>query len=188
MFLYISEWTSKNALAELDKKGFPHSERLFKVFTTNLDPSEIIGKNLALIEGKGDTFTEDYKYPGRGPWLAEDLENYITHFHLTKEATKSVRALFRFAHDSRLEIDALAMSVRNTFRRYEHPLAIVDGLDKALNRGRYHGLHLDIFTQRSVDRLNSIVDLNYAENVASRRESVIIARNQEALVGGKERA
>jgi hypothetical protein len=67
------------------------------------------------------------------------------------------------------------IEVKNTYR-YTHPINIIDGLEEAEQRGRQNGLHLDIFTQRSIERLAKIIDLENPEGLVTIRESVELSR------------
>lgn len=174
MFLYFSDWTTDENLRKLEEQDLPHAGRLIKVFATHEDPSETLGRYITTVEELGYAFDPDkqFKYYNRGPWLGSELETYLDHFHLPEEIKQKARALFRFAESPQMEITNLAMSPRNTFRHYNHPLEIIDGLEEALQRQRYNGLHLDIFSPPSIERLEKFIDLKNPEVLVSIRESV----------------
>lgn len=181
MLLYFSDWTTPQNLEHLKKNGFLNAERLIKVFASRKDPSAELGRKITIVESESDPFDPniEFKYPGRGPWLGSDMEVYLSHFHLTDDAKQKARALFRFAQSPEMEIIQLAMSIRNAATRdyhYHHPLAIIDGLDEAAQREGYHGLHLDIFTQRSIEHLAKIIKLENTEGLVTIRESVELTK------------
>lgn len=192
VFLYFSDWTTPQNLQQLKDKGFPHSGTLIKVFANNENPSTRLGRQITVVETSGNTFEKDelFKYPGRGFWLGSDLEVYLDHFHLSDEAKQETRALFRFAQSPEMEITQFAMSSTKDASgkyHYRHPLAIIDGLNEAMEKGRYNGLHLDIFTQRSIDRLTKIINMENTEGLVTIRESVKLSKTTpEGSPPGKE--
>ena len=180
MYLYFSDWTTPNNIAEMEKRGFPHNERLIKVFASERNPSESVSRAIATITSSGEPFSQDFKFPGRGPWLAEELEEYLAYHHLTEEASKKARALFRFANLPDLEIVHLAMLVKNAITgewHFKHPLATVQGLEETRIRDRNYGFHLDIFTTRSIERLAKYVDLQKPETLVSMQEALILEKS-----------
>jgi len=181
MFLYFSDWTTEQNLRALETKGLPHTGRLIKVFATKEDPSIALKRKIITTEGDHRPFGpyERYKWYNRGPWSGTDMEVYLHDMHLPEDAKEKTRALFRFANSPALEIAELAMMVKNSITKqwhYRHPLRIVDGLDEAQDRGRTNGLHLDIFTARSVERLGKIIDLGNPEGLVTIREAVEFTR------------
>lgn len=179
MYLYFSDWTTPQNITEMEKKGFSHNDRLIKVFASETDPSKPLSRPIATVISSGGPFDTTYKFPGRGPWLAEELEEYIAYHHLSEEASKKTRALFRFANLPDLEIAQLAMLIKNALTgewHFKHPLAVVQGLVETRDRGRNYGFHLDIFTTRSQERLATYVNLNNTESLASMREALILEK------------
>lgn len=175
MFLYFSDWTSPQNISRLENKRFPHTGKLIKVFAKEQDPSINLNRHISTAEFSGEPFNQAYRYPGRGYWLAIEMERYLLHYHLPEEANNKVRALFRFANSPEMEIASLAMSIRNAETdnlEYSHPLKIIDGLDEAVSRNRNYGLHLDIFTPRSISRLKHFVDLDDPSLLVTEREAI----------------
>lgn len=182
VFLYFSDWTTQENLKKLEEKGFPQAGKLIKVFASYQDPSAKLGRQITVIEKSGEPFDLDkkFKYAGRSYWLGLEMEEYLDHFRLTPEAKQKTRALFRFADSPEMEITQLAMSLAKDASgsyRYRHPLAIVDGLTEAMERGRFDGLHLDIFTQRSIGHLASLINLESTEGLVTLRESTELTKS-----------
>jgi hypothetical protein len=181
MFLYFSDWSTDTNLAKLDERGFPHSDRLIKVYASSENPSVKLGREITTVEFPSSPFfpDEEFKFRSRGTWTGSNLEEYLEHFHLPEEEKRKARALFRFANSPKMEIVQYALEARNPTTRgfiCSLPLAIIDGLDEAKDRGRQNGLHLDISTQRSIDRLGKIIDLENAEGLLTIRESTELTR------------
>jgi hypothetical protein len=182
MFLYFSDWTSPQNLEKLEERGFPHAGKLIKVFASSENPSDKIGRKLSITQVDDSPFEPDveFKFQGRAYWTGSELEVYLDHFHLKDEEEQKARSLFRFANSPEMEITQLAMLARRAVTgtyHYNHPLAIIDGLDEARERGRLNGLHLDIFTQRSIDRLANIINLENTEGLVTIRESVELSKS-----------
>lgn len=191
VFLYASDWTTPGNISKMESAGFPHTGRLIKIFATETDPSEIIKRPISTARESADPFIEGYKYQSHGPWLATDLEFFIQHHCRGEEQPiRQTRALFRFANRPDLGIINLAMSIKNkeTGRwHYSHPLKIIDGLEEVRVRGRYNGLHLDVFTPQSLERLGKIIDLKNPEALVTMREAVLVSKHRENTNIQKER-
>lgn len=190
MFLSFSDWTTIDNLAKLEKQGFPHAKKLIKVFAFPKNPSEELKRNIKVFEQRGDLQFEPndrFKWYNRGPWSGTDMELFLKSFHLPEEANQQIRALFRFANSDEMKIVELAMSPKNTIRHYGHPLDIIDGIEEAQTRQRYHGLHLDIFSPPSIEHLGKLVDLENPEGLLTIRESVrLTGLNPEGSPATKE--
>lgn len=179
MFLYFSDWTNLQNLRMLDEKGLPHYDRLIKVFATQKDPAIELRRDIITVISDGSEFTKDLAIPGRGLYLAQEMEAFLNYMHITEEAKEKTRALFRFANTTEMAIVNLAMLVKNTITgdwHYHHPLRVIDGLEEAGTRGRENSLHLDIFTQRSIEKLSKVIDLENPEGLVTIRETVGLAR------------
>lgn len=191
VFLYASDWTTPRNLEWLETNGFQNSGKLIKIFAAETDPSEILKRQISTAQESSEPFIEGYKYQSHGPWLPSDMEFYIEHYcRGDVQAMRKARALFRFANKQELGIIDLAMSIKNKEtgqRHYSHPLKIIDGLEEVHDRGRTHGLHLDIFTPRSLDRVSQILNLNDPSNLATKREVIQVNREKEIPAVSRER-
>lgn len=163
----------------MEKRGFPHADRLIKVFAAETDPSLTLNRHITVVESEGNPFDQRFQYPGRGFWLPEELEEYFTHFHLSNEVKSKCRALFRFANSREMEIAQLAMNIRNAQTgkmQYNHPLKIIGGLEETRARDRNYGYHLDIFTPRSTEKLRHFVDLENPQTLVGEKESITLEK------------
>lgn len=157
-YLYFEDWSIFTH--RLDSKGIVHGGKIIKIFSSPKDPR---GSNPAfkVVEADdsplhGETF--DY---ARGTWTGEQIEEDLA--GLEEQARRSVRALFRLANDGSLAFCETAMGLRhNGDWLIDHPLQVVDGIDKALRAPKVKSscTHLDIFTEKSLSRLAGIVDIS----------------------------
>ncbi|GEM_PF-2245192 len=164
MNLYFSDWSG--FLNQLSNKGILHGGRIIKVYATEKDPREVLGRpNLFILQSDGEPFTKDeiFSYPERESYKGTDLEEEMIKIGLTEDPKKHLRALFRFANRKDLEACQYAMSVKeNGAWRFKHPFEDLDGIDTAIRspQRRSAAIHLDIFSPRSLQRLRGIVNID----------------------------
>lgn len=164
MYLSFSDWSS--FIKDLDRKGIPHGDKIIKVYATREDPRRLLKRpDIFVVESNGDPFTEEefFKYPGRQAYRGQELEESLVERGLTEDAKERFRAIFRFANLPETQFCQYAMPYTQDGKWvFDHPLDIIDGLKLAArnHEGRSAGIHLDIFSARSLANLRKLFDID----------------------------
>lgn len=168
MYLHFSNWSAFMPL--LDQKNIPHGDTIIKVYTSRLDPREILGrKKLFVINVDYSLFkeTDIFKYKDRENYTGLILENKLDEISLDTDGKERARALFRFSNLSEIQSCQFMMSIKNPDGKwmFDNPFAGMDGVQLARIKPQKGNpaLHLDIFSKESLFRLRQLFDIDREE-------------------------
>lgn len=64
VFLYFSDWTNSTLVRSLDRRGFPHADKIIKVHAMRRDPREVLGRgSVTTMEVTGAPFFDKEEFP-----------------------------------------------------------------------------------------------------------------------------
>src|SRR5690349_2539649 len=97
MYLRFEDWS--NFLFVLDKKGYPHGDRIIKVYTSQEDPRGLYDKpDLVVFKSEGHPFSDEvFDMGDRGQFSGKDIEAQLATKGVTDKGKEIVRALLRFS-------------------------------------------------------------------------------------------
>jgi hypothetical protein len=180
MYLRFEDWTLPLFLNALDKKGLPHANRIIKIYSSEQDPRQVLGRSaLTVIEKPGEKFSDkdEFAYTDRESYSGSDLEDKLSEYRFGEVGKKVTRSLFRFSNA--LGFCQAAMAARRPDGEWivKHPFRDIDGLELACRSlRREYAIHLDIFFPDSIVSLGQIVDIDNPDNLINLRESAKLLR------------
>lgn len=162
MFIHFQNWSEKPQLTKLEEDDKPHGGHAIKAYATEFDPrlaGHLVQPGLVVIEGNGVVFDADetFAYP-EGQFTGKDVESELNKHRLGQLARSCARTLFRFSHEHGLTADAMRAQFNRGGKIIDHPIEVLDGLERAYLPRRQAAMHLDIFLPDSLSRLVEVVD------------------------------
>lgn len=177
MYLHLENWSAAPLVVDkLGALGFPHEEKVIKVFASSEDLRQSLGKSaLFVTEASGEPFGDDemYEYVQRQPYSGAKLEHDLAQYGLTDDGSAAVRSLFRFSNEHGFCQAAMALQKDGRWA-ISHPYKSIDGIEAAIrNPKRVEAIHLDIFLPDSLRLLSKLVGIEEApEAILDWREGV----------------
>jgi len=193
MFIYFADWTNKKRLDDLASKRVPLGGKIIKGYASPVEPGILIGRPLTTLDISDDEFDrrETFNYGSRFKLTGDDLEKHMEKCGLSEEGKKYLRAIFRFGNLEPLSVIHFAMQISAGGRWYfAHPLdpvhGPIHGIDEAVARPhtRNAGIHIDIFTDRTLSLLAKFVDFYNPNQILNERETVCVMREIRLLSEG----
>ena len=160
MYIHFEDWSVFRF--KLTNSGLPYGDNILKVFATQENPRGEKYFNrpmIAVFKSDDSPFGDDevFQYQNREEYSGKNLEEKIAEMGLTEDATKRVRALFRFANREDTQFTQTAMQLRDNEGNWliSHPFEDIDGYKYALRNPER--LHLDVFVPKSLDKVAKLL-------------------------------
>ncbi len=169
MYIHLADWSPFKYLVEgiIQQYGLNYGGHFLKAFATEQDPRGLYRRgNITVFEVEDGPFRPDesFVFPLREMnFDGTALNEALACWRLDELTAAQVRALFRFAHQPETQFAVRMFSMQNTSAEwlFDHPLRIVDGIEKALRHTENMNpfVHLDIYLGESLDTLARLLGI-----------------------------
>ncbi len=165
MYLHFQDWSEPLLLERLSKVGPLRGDKIIKVFASEADPRQALGRSaLTVLESPGLPFeeSENFSYKRRRAYGGGELESKLAEYALGNHGQHVVRSLFRFSHEYGFTQAAMSAKINNQQWLIKHPFENIHGIGIAASNSKHERLiHLDIFFADSLAELKQVVNVNY---------------------------